>query len=163
MAEPAAHGAVDRAEMPPAGFMAGDRHVFPLRVYYEDTDAAGIVYYANYLNFVERARTEMMRQFGASHSALREAHDMIFIVRRCTMDFLAPARLDDRLEVRTRVLRLGGATVEAEQIVVRRGQELVRVRLQLACIARSGRPVRLPDELRSALAPLAPDPTGADA
>src|SRR3546814_20375005 len=86
-----------------AGWFEGGEHVLPLRVYYEDTDAAGIVYYANYLKFAERARTEMMRCLGAEHRVLLEEAGIAFAVRSCSADSLIPARLDDLHVVRTRV------------------------------------------------------------
>jgi acyl-CoA thioester hydrolase len=126
-------------------------HIFRVRVYYEDTDTAGIVYYANYLKFAERARTEMLRDAGIEQRVLAEETGVAFAVRRCTADYLAPARLDDLLDVRTRVTSLRGATIEAEQIVVRDGQELVRLAITLACIGRDGRPKRVPDAVVQAL------------
>lgn len=126
-------------------------HVFPVRVYYEDTDAAGIVYYANYLKFAERARTEMLRAHGIGNRALHESEGLAFAVRRLAADYLAPARLDDLLEIHTRITRLGGASIEAEQDVVCEGREIARLTLTLACVARSGRPARLPDAVRAAL------------
>ncbi len=119
-------------------------HVFPVRVYYEDTDAAGIVYYANYLKFAERARTELLREHGISNRALQEKEGIAFAVRRLSAEYLAPARLDDRLEVRTRITGLHGAAIEAQQDVVREGRDLARLTLTLACVARTGRPTRLP-------------------
>jgi len=132
--------------------MPGAVHRYQLRVYYEDTDAAGIVYYANYLKFIERARTEMMREAGVSHSHLMASRGIAFIVRRCLADFRAPARLDDLLEVRTRLLALGGASIDAEQVVWHGQDSLVRCEIRLACIDRTGRPVRLPEEVHAALA-----------
>ena len=125
-------------------------HVFPLRVYYEDTDAAGIVYYANYLKFAERARTELLRSLGLEHSRLRADAGTVFIVRQCVADYLKPARLDDRIEVHTRVVEVGAATLRIEQDVQRDGEDLARLRLRLACVDGTGRPVRLPPALRSA-------------
>ena len=87
---------------PEQGLIEGRVHRLPLRVYYEDTDAGGIVYHAGYLRFAERARTEMLRCLGCDHATLR-ALGLIFAVRRCMADFLAPARLDDRLVVETRL------------------------------------------------------------
>lgn len=129
-------------------------HVFPIRVYFEDTDAFGIVYHSNYLNFAERARTEMMRLFGLEHSTLMAGDDgMAFAVRRCEADFRRPARLDDRLEVRSRVVALGGATIDMDQVVYRPSDDLdiCRMSLQLACVQRNGRPARIPPELRTRL------------
>src|SRR6202041_3544965 len=102
---PRAGAARGRAARPPArGRGAVSAHHFPVRVYYEDTDAAGIVYYANYLKFAERARTEMMRESGSNHRELGEAFDAAFAVSRCEIDYLKPALLDDLLTVETRVL-----------------------------------------------------------
>lgn len=142
------------AAPPLAGHMNGTVHVYPLRVFYEDTDAAGIVYYANYLKFVERARTELMRLLGLCHTELLAEHGISFIVRRCVADYRLPARLDDLLEVHTRILSLKRASIEVEQIVRREGHELVRVELRLACIDRSGRPVGLPQDVRHAFTSL---------
>ncbi len=127
-------------------------HVFPLRVYYEDTDAAGIVYYANYLKFAERSRTEMLRAVGLTNPGLRASADLGFIVRRCHADFHEPARLDDQLEVHTRITRLGGASIEAEQRVTRAGDELARMDVKVACVNAKGRPTRMSRPLRTALA-----------
>src|SRR5262245_1197856 len=99
--------------LPSSGAISADVHVVAVRVYYEDTDAAGMVYHANYLRFAERARTEMLRLFGTGQAELRAREGLGFTVRRCQMDFLKPARLDDALEVHTRVLAARGARVEA--------------------------------------------------
>ena len=126
-------------------------HRFPIRVYYEDTDAAGIVYYANYLKFAERARTEMMRESGSDHQALARDFDAVFAVSRCEIEYLKPALLDDLLTVETRVLDVGAAVIRLDQ-QVRRGEDLLaRLRLRIACVSRQGRPVRLPDAMRAAL------------
>jgi acyl-CoA thioester hydrolase len=126
-------------------------HVFPIRVYYEDTDAAGIVYYANYLKFAERARTEMLRAKGIGNRAMAETEGLAFAVRRVTAEYLSPARLDDLLEVHTRIIGIHGAAIDAEQDVIREGREIARLSLTLACIARSGRPARLPSSVVEAL------------
>ena len=126
----------------------GAGHVFPVRVYYEDTDAAGIVYYANYLKFAERARTEMLREAGFDHQRLLRERGMAFAVKRFTADYVAPARLDDALEVHTRVVNLRGASIDAQQVIKRDGQDLARCTVTLLCLDPNGRPVRLPVELR---------------
>ena len=130
-------------------------HVFPVRVYYEDTDTGGVVYYANYLKYAERARTEMLRAVGLDHGRLLAADGIAFAVHRCEIDYLTPARLDDALEIHTGNLEMEAASLWAEQVVTREGDALVRMRLRLACIARSGRPQRLPGAIRAALRPLA--------
>ena len=92
------------------GRMDGRVHRFPVRVYYEDTDAGGIVYHSNYLNFAERARTEMMRGFGLDHLRLKAEQNLLFAVRSCEIDFRRPARLEDLLELRSTLVHLGGAS-----------------------------------------------------
>ncbi len=133
-------------------------HRLPLRVYYEDTDAGGIVYHANHLKFAERARTEMLRCLGLDHGTLRARFGLAFTVRRCRADYLAPARLDDGLLVETRLLRQGGASLDLEQRVTRAGRLLVRLELRLALVSAEMRATRLPVPLRAALAPLAAGP-----
>ena len=131
---------------------AGMTHSMPLRVYYEDTDAAGIVYYANYLKFVERGRTEMMRALGFAHSGIAAETGTLFTVRRLTADYRQPARLDDLLTVKTRIVEIGGATLLLDQSVCRDGAVLVAVEVLVACIGHDGRPRRIPAGLRDALA-----------
>ncbi len=134
-----------------AGRMEGPVHVLPLRVYYEDTDAAGMVYYANYLRYTERARSDMLRLAGVRHGELREREGLSFAVRRCEVDYLAPARLDDALEVRSRLLQVGGASLDAEQVVRRAGSDLVRTVVRIGCVDGAGRARRFPAAVRAAL------------
>jgi acyl-CoA thioester hydrolase len=140
-------------ELPREGVLEDGVHRYPLRVYYEDTDAAGIVYYANYLKFIERARTEMMRLYGVEHEKSRQSDGTAFIVRRAALEFLAPARLDDELVVETRVVESGGASIQLAQDVKRHDTRLVGATILVVCVGRHGRPVRLPQGLRSVLAP----------
>ena len=140
------------------GAIADGVHVLPLRVYYEDTDASGVVYYANYLRFIERGRTDMLRLLGVNHRALGDRAGVAFAVRRCEIDYLAPARLDDEIEVRTAIAAVGGATIEARQSVRRGADELARGTLRLACVGADGRPRRLPAAVRTALAALSDNP-----
>ena len=128
-----------------------DAHIFPLRVYYEDTDAGGIVYYANYLRFAERARTEYLRSVGADHQTLLAEDGIAFTVRQCSVDYMSPAFLDDPLEVHTRFLEVRGASLRAEQVVKRKTDELARLNVRLACVGDDGRPRRMPTAFRSAL------------
>ena len=137
--------------LPRAGLLEGGVHRFPVRIYYEDTDAAGIVYYANYLKFVERARTEMMRLFGIEHEAGRQADGTAFIVRRAEIEYLASARLDDEIVIETRLREIGGASILLDQDVMRGPTLLVRSTILVACIGAKGRPTRLPSALRAAL------------
>ena len=145
---------------PATGVLDGVEHVYRLRVYFEDTDAAGIVYYANYLRMAERARTEMMRLLGADHAGMVRNDKLVLAVRECAIEYLAPARLDDVLEIRSGLVEIGGASLRARQ-TVRRGDDVVaRIGLRLACVTEAGRPARFPARLRSALSGLggAPPP-----
>ncbi len=130
---------------------SGMTHSMPLRVYYEDTDAAGIVYYANYLKFAERGRTEMMRALGFAHSGIFAETGIVFTVRRLAADYRAPARLDDALTVATRIVEIGAATLRLDQLVCRDGAVLVALDLLVACVGHDGRPRRVPAGLRAAL------------
>lgn len=134
-----------------AGEMTPDGHVFPVRVYYEDTDMSGLVYHASYLRFAERARTELLRRTGTEQDQLMAEAGLAFAVRHMEIDFRAAARLDDLLEVVTRFTEFGGASLRAEQTIRRAGATLVSLFMKLACIDRHGRPARLPIELRAAL------------
>lgn len=136
------------------GRIAGDGdHLFPVRVYWEDTDAAGIVYYANYLKFAERARSDLLRCFGIGQAELKRDQDVVFVVRRCEVDYLSPARLDDDLEVRTRITAVGGASLAADQDVRRAGEDLARLKIRLACLDGRGRPKRLPKAVKAVIQP----------
>lgn len=128
---------------------------FRLRVYYEDTDAAGIVYYANYLKFIERARTEALLAAGFSQTALRERHGLVFAVKEVTISYVAPARLEDQLIVRTAVEMPRGARLEMAQDVWRGESLLARAEVKLACLGPTGRPARIPEELVRILARMA--------
>lgn len=126
-------------------------HTHPIRVYYEDTDAGGMVYHANYLKFAERGRTEFLRSLGFSHTGAREDSGIAFVVRRCTVDFYLPARLDDLLAVSTSVESVRGALLSLRQ-EIRRGDELLAgLDVEVACIGREGRAQRLPPALRAML------------
>ena len=127
-------------------------HRYSSRVYYEDTDAGGIVYHANYLRFAERARTEMMRAAGVPHAEMVARDGVMFAVSRCEVDYLRPARLDDLLDIETRLVEVGRATVDLEQIVRREGVDLARIRIRLACVDANGRPTRVPAAVRAAMA-----------
>ena len=122
-------------------------HRFECRVYYEDTDMAGIVYYANYLKYIERARSDWVRGLGIDQNAMRAA-GLVFAVSRVEADYLSPARFDDRLEVETRLRRLSGARVVLAQDVMRQGTRLFASVVTLVCLDASGRAQRLPAEFR---------------
>ncbi len=129
-------------------------HVFPVRVYYEDTDAGGVVYYANYLKFAERGRSELLRQHGIDNTGLHQRHGINFAVRDCSVTYHAPARLDDALSVLTEVSSAGAATLSMRQRVARDSELLVELSIRLACLNEAGRPARLPTEVRQAFADL---------
>ncbi|MBS0525533.1 MAG: tol-pal system-associated acyl-CoA thioesterase [Proteobacteria bacterium] len=131
--------------------MEGGRHILPLRIYYEDTDAQGIVYYANWLRFLERGRTELLRMLGLEHSAVRDQIGINWVVRRCTIDYLKPARLDETVDIVTACGEIRGASLDMIQEARRGEVVLVRAELLVACMAESGRPARLPSQARSAL------------
>ena len=126
-------------------------HIFRLRVYYEDTDSAGIVYYANYFKFAERARTEMLRSVKIDQNVLYTKTGVRFVVRSCAIDYLSPARLDDELEVHTKIQCVKGASLTALQTVRRARDAVVSLKLRIACVGRCGRPKRLPEEVASGL------------
>lgn len=147
---------------PSAGYFEGPTHVLPVRVYYEDTDAAGIVYYANYLRFMERGRTDLLRLLGVTHTGLQSANkdprsDTLFVVRRCEVEYLEPARLDDGLAVYTTLAHVGGASLILEQAVRRDGADLVDAVVKVGCVAGDGRPKRIPPETRDAFRALTRD------
>ena len=125
---------------------------FPIRVYYEDTDAGGIVYHANYLNFCERARTEWLRHLGNGRDWLREEMGLIFVVRRAIVGWRKPARLDDQLVVETRLLSVGKVRMHMRQTVHRDGVELASIEIELVCIDKEKfAPATLPDSLMEKL------------
>lgn len=133
------------------GEAMANRHRFHIRVYFEDTDAGGIVYYANYLRYAERARTEFLRGLGLESSQLMRDEGVILAVRRCSVDFQGTAILDDNLAVETMLKRVGGASLEVLQSVYRSDCKLVDMNLKLGCMSLEGRASRLPLSMREAL------------
>lgn len=138
-----------KAIAPAGGEFKDNDFLFPVRVYYEDTDAGGIVYYANYLKFAERARSEFIRALGVRQQDELEADDKAgFVVRHCEMDFQAPAVLDDELVVICRVTELKGASATMHQEVLRGDQLLVSIDVKVAYLSlKTKRPTRVPKEL----------------
>jgi acyl-CoA thioester hydrolase len=123
----------------------------PIRIYYEDTDAGGVVYYARYLAFAERARTEFMRTVTGRAGPLWTAADPLFVVRHLEADYRAPARLDDCLTVTTELLKIGGASLTLAQNILRGAETLVAIKLTLVCTTQGGKVLRLPPEWRQKL------------
>lgn len=131
------------------------KSVLPVRIYYEDTDFSGLVYHANYLKFIERGRTEALREAGFHHSALLDADDpCVFTVRSVTMDFIKPAFMDDLLEVHTRVQEVRGARIIFLQEIFRGEVKLFSATVEVATITPAGRPRRLPPNIREGFARL---------
>ena len=127
-------------------------HQFRTRVYYEDTDLAGIVYYANYLKFIERARTEWVASLGVDQMELKAREGVVFAVRRVEADFLRPARFGDELVVETTLQSLGGARIGLEQVVTRGGERVFVAVVTLVCLTEDGHAARVPVEVRGKLA-----------
>ena len=123
-------------------------HVFPIRVYYEDTDMGGVVYYANYLRFIERARSDWVSSLGIDQNAMRE-DGVVWVVRRVEADYIGAARFEDDLVIETEVTSVTVARLEMEQVVRRGDTVIFRARVLAACMNRAGRPVRLPAEIRA--------------
>ncbi|BAQ70258.1 4-hydroxybenzoyl-CoA thioesterase [Rhodovulum sulfidophilum] len=126
-------------------------HRLTVRVYYEDTDLAGIVYYANYLKFIERARSEWVRGLGLDQVRLKAESGIVFAVRRVEADYLSPAKFDDLLTVETDLQRFTPARLVLDQAVLRGDTRLFEARVTLAALGAGGRPVRLPAEFRRSL------------
>jgi acyl-CoA thioester hydrolase len=126
-------------------------HAFSVRVYYEDTDLAGIVYYANYLRFIERARTEWIRSLGIDQGRLRAEAGIVFAVRRIEADYLAPARFDDVLEVRTALRSATGARIVLAQDIWRADTRLFAAVVTLVALTARGMPARIPPAVRAVL------------
>lgn len=138
-------------------------HRFPLRVYFEDTDAGGIAYHATYLRWAERARTESLRDIGLPHSVMMERHDSILVVRRIEVEYWRPARLDDAIVVETRVVAVRGVTLTLDQrmLPAEGGAPLAALLVELACIGRlTLLPRRIPEPWRSALGGAGAAPAG---
>ncbi|MBY0407774.1 MAG: tol-pal system-associated acyl-CoA thioesterase [Rickettsiales bacterium] len=130
---------------------SGGVHSFPVRVYYEDTDAAGIVYYANYLKFAERARTEALRLCGFDQSELLAKEKIGFVVRRCVCEFLKPAMLDDLLTIETRLNDISKVSLAMHQTVRRGSETLVTLEVKLAVVGAGVKLTKLPEPIRKAM------------
>ncbi len=126
-------------------------HRLAVRVYYEDTDAGGFVYHSRYLAFAERARTEVLRSMGLTHTRLVSEFGLMFVVHRAKMDYLRPARLDDLIEVATGPWTASGASVSVQHVFRVAEREIGRLRIGLACVrAADGRPARIPARWKAA-------------
>ena len=126
-------------------------HEFKVTIYYEDTDMAGIVYYANYLRFIERARSEVVEQLGVDQRAMREM-DIVFAVTRVEADYLGSARLGDRLIIKSDHYAQGAVRWVFDQVVELDGKPIFKAKVTAACMTTAGKPTRLPAEIRAYLA-----------
>ncbi len=129
---------------PPSGLFDGARHLFPVRIYFEDTDLSGVVYHANYLRYMERARSAMLRAAGVDQRAAHEAGEGAYAVRDLHIRYVAPARLDDTLTVTTRLVAIRAASVDIQQRVMLGDTLLAEARVEAAFVAPTGRPRRQP-------------------
>jgi acyl-CoA thioester hydrolase len=128
---------------------------WPVRVYWEDTDAGGVVYYANYLKFMERARSEWLRAFGFEQDALRDEAGIVFVVRRVEIDYLSPARFNDQLDVSVSLHEIGRASLSVQQTLTRGPTRLALAQVTLACVdAARFKPVKIPLPILQALDPV---------
>ena len=134
----------------PPPFDEDRQHWLDIRVYYEDTDMAGVVYYANYLKFIERARSDALRESGVDQRAMRAA-GLVFVVTRLVADYLSPARYDDVITVETATAEVKGASARLRQTVRRDGSALFQADVTFACMTDEGRPTRMPAAARAAL------------
>jgi acyl-CoA thioester hydrolase len=134
----------------------GTRHVQAVRVYFEDTDFSGLVYHASYLRWCERGRSDFLRLLGNDHQALLAGGDgrepAAFVVRRMALEYLRPARIDEVLDIETRVAEIGAASLALDQRVTRGGTTLFEARVLVVLVSVSGKPQRLGDRIRAALA-----------
>jgi acyl-CoA thioester hydrolase len=137
-----------------AGRIEGETHILPIRVYFEDTDFAGLVYHANFLKFIERGRTDFIRLLGIHHQSLANPEDgeaAVFVVRRIEIDYLKPGHLDDVLEVVTRCANIGGASLVLDQEVRRGETVLAEARVTVVLVSKAGKPQRIGNLVRGAL------------
>ena len=141
-----------RIPQPASGVFEGKCHLFPCRIYYEDTDLSGLVYHANYLKYCERARSDLLRVLGIDQRAAHEAGEGNYAVAEANIRYLRPARLDDSLVVQTRLAELGAASVRLDQCVVRGDEVLAELAIRVGFIGPDGRPRRQPAAWRHAFA-----------
>ncbi|MDE2739313.1 MAG: YbgC/FadM family acyl-CoA thioesterase [Rhodobacteraceae bacterium] len=135
------------------------KHEDTYRVYYEDVDLAGIVYYANYLRFIERARSDMLRDHGINQSELRNHHGIVFVVRRVSADYISPLKFDDLATVKTEIIHLTPVRIEMDQILLVRQKRLFEAQITLACTDLNGNLIKMPNEIFKRLKP-EPEQTG---
>lgn len=124
-------------------------HDMPVRIYYDDTDAGGVVYHANYLKLCERGRTEFLRSLGYENSKIRDEHGIIIVVKSLEAEYLSPARLDDFLIIQTRILSVKNTSFVMEQKAIRDGNCIFSMNIVLVCVNSEGRPSKIPDDVKA--------------
>ena len=122
---------------------------YTFKIYYEDTDSGGVVYYANYLKFIERARTEMINELGFTLTTLLKDYDLLFLVKKIECDYIESCKLEDRLNVQSRVLLLKNASFELEQNILKQNNFIFRSKILMVCVNSQGAPSKIPNELHS--------------
>ena len=122
---------------------------FSLKVYYEDTDSGGVVYYANYLKFIERARTEMINKLGFTLATLLKEYDRLFLVKKIECDYIESCKLEDTLNVQSNILVLKNASFELEQNLLKQNKIIFRSKIVMVCVNSQGAPSKIPNELHS--------------
>ena len=129
--------------------MVGRIHHWPIRIYYEDTDSGGVVYHSNYLKFMERARTEWLRDFEIDQKALKDNLNLMFVVHEIDIKFMRPAVFNDGIEVQTKLKKLGSVKIELEQKIFRSSELLIESRVVVASVnSISMKPMRIPNEIK---------------
>ena len=136
----------------PDGVIHGDRHLYAVRVYYEDTDLSGITYHANYLRWFERARSDLLRRLGIDQRAAIETGGGAYAVSEINLKYLRPAKLDDDILIETRCTELKAASCRMHQLAFRGDEILAEAHLRVGFVSPSGRPIRQPEEWREAFA-----------
>lgn len=121
--------------------------IYNFKVYYEDTDAGGVVYYANYLKFLERARSEAIYSIGFSNLDLKRTNDVIIVVKSCNINYIRPAKFEDKLSVNSSIISISKASFKMNQIIIRQEEKITEAEVVLVTINSSGKPTKLPEEL----------------
>ncbi len=123
------------------------KFIYNFKVYYEDTDAGGVVYYANYLKFLERARSEAIYSIGFSNLDLKRTNDVIIVVKSCNINYIRPAKFEDKLSVNSSIISISKASFKMNQIIIRQEEKITEAEVVLVAINSSGKPTKLPEEL----------------
>ena len=121
--------------------------IYNFKVYYEDTDAGGVVYYANYLKFLERARSEAIYSIGFSNLDLKRTNDVIIVVKSCNINYIRPAKFEDKLSVHSSIISISKASFKMNQIIIRQEEKITEAEVVLVTINSFGKPTKLPEEL----------------